>query len=189
MGNLGLMTSQHKRTIIFLLNFKGDKRILNEHELTPRDLIYPKEKLYFWIVMLISIATYVALVVTIVILPFIFAIFIISLLFHGIMIGQIRTNGVKLSPAQFPTVYNKVDELCKKMELTKVPDVYVVQEGGMLNAFATRFFNKNMIVVYSEIFDLIEEGREDELTFILAHELAHIKRNHLGKSAFILPAS
>ncbi len=104
------------------------------------------------------------------------------------MIGQIRTNAVKLSPAQFPTIYNKVEELCQKMELKKVPDVYVMQSGGVLNAFATRFFGKNMVVVYSEIFDLIEEGCEEELHFILAHELAHIKRNHLGKMVFILPS-
>lgn len=74
------------------------------------------------------------------------------------------------------------------MELKKVPDVYVLQSGGMLNAFATRFFRKNMVIVYSEIFDLIEDGLEDELYFILVHELAHIKRNHIGKMAFILPS-
>jgi hypothetical protein len=107
---------------------------------------------------------------------------------HGITMGQIRTNAVKLTSAQFPQVYQKIEELCVKMEVKVVPDVYVLQSGGMLNAFATRFFRKNMIVVYSEIFDLIEEGLEDELTFILAHELAHIKRNHIGKMAFILPS-
>ncbi len=102
--------------------------------------------------------------------------------------GQIRTNAVKLSPGQFPDIYTKVEELCKKMELKKIPDVYVMQSGGILNAFATRFFRKNMVIVYSEVFDLIEEGLEDELYFILAHELAHIKRNHMGKMAFILPS-
>lgn len=161
---------------------------MNEHDLTPKDLIYRKEKFYFGIVLSFSIIFYVLFLISIIGLPIIIGLFFLSFLLHGVTMGQIRTNAVKLSPAQFPTVYNKVEELCQKMELKKVPDVYVMQSGGVLNAFATRFFGKNMVVVYSEIFDLIEEGREEELHFILAHELAHIKRNHLGKMVFILPS-
>ncbi|WP_053367295.1 M48 family metallopeptidase [Bacillus sp. FJAT-27245] len=161
---------------------------MNHQETAPRDLIYRKEKVYFWIVLLFSIISYVMFAVSLLALPILIGLLIFSFLLHGLMMGQIRTNAVKLTPAQFPDVYAKVEELCGKMELKKVPDVYVMQSGGVLNAFATRFFRKNMVVVYSEIFDLIEEGCEEELTFVLAHELAHIKRNHLGKMAFILPS-
>lgn len=161
---------------------------MNNNDTTPKDLIYHKEKVYFWIVLIISIISYILFSVSIVGIPIILGLFLISFLLHGITIGQIRTNAVKLSPGQFPTVYNKVEELSQKMKLKKVPDVYVLQSGGMLNAFATRFFQKDMVIVYSEIFDLIEDGLDDELYFILAHELAHIKRNHIGKMAFILPS-
>ncbi|MGM7722182.1 M48 family metallopeptidase [Metabacillus sp. Hm71] len=161
---------------------------MNEHKLAPTDLIYYKEKVYFWIVLFFSIISYVLFAVSIIGLIIIICLFLLSFILHGIMIGQIRTNAVKLSPAQFPNIYKKVEDLCHEMELKKVPDVYVMQSGGVLNAFATRFFGKNMVVVYSEIFDLIEEGLEEELHFILAHELAHIKRNHLGKMAFMLPS-
>lgn len=161
---------------------------MNEHKLTPADLIYDKEKVYFWVVLFFSIFSYVLFALSIIGMIIILCLFLLSFIFHGIMIGRIRTNAVKLSPAQFPTIYIKVEELCHKMELKKVPDVYVMQSGGVLNAFATRFFGKNMVVVYSEIFDLIEEGLEEELHFVIAHELAHIKRNHLGKMALILPA-
>lgn len=74
------------------------------------------------------------------------------------------------------------------MEIAKVPDIYVMQSGGMLNAFATRFFRRNMVVVYAEIFELINSNADDELYFVLAHELAHIKRNHPAKLSLILPA-
>jgi Zn-dependent protease with chaperone function/ankyrin repeat protein len=161
---------------------------MNEHKLTPEDLVYNKEKVNFWVVLLISMITYVLLAVSMIGLIILICLFLLSFMLHGINMGQIRTNAVKISPEQFPSVYKKVEELCYEMELKKVPDVYVMQSGGVLNAFATRFFSKNMVVVYSEIFDLIEEGLEEELHFILAHELAHIKRNHLGKMAFILPA-
>ncbi|MDF2857447.1 MAG: hypothetical protein K0Q87_3298 [Neobacillus sp.] len=161
---------------------------LNEHKLTPEDLIYNKEKVYFWVVLFFSMFLYVLFAISIIGLIIILCLFLLSFMLHGITMGQIRTNAIKLSSAQFPTIYKKVEELCHKMEIKKVPDVFVMQSGGVLNAFATRFFSKNMVVVYSEIFDLIEEGLEEELHFILAHELAHIKRNHLGKMAFILPS-
>lgn len=161
---------------------------MSERDIEPTDLIYHKEKLYFWIVFSLSIISYILFSFSIIGLPILVALFFLSFLIHGIAMGQIRTNAVKISPAQFPEIYTKVEDLCKKMELKKIPDVYVMQSGGILNAFATRFFRKNMIIVYSEIFDLIEDGFDEELYFILAHELAHIKRNHLGKMAFILPS-
>jgi Zn-dependent protease with chaperone function len=161
---------------------------MNEHKLTPEDLVYNKEKVNFWVVLLISMITYVLLAVSMIGLIILICLFLLSFMLHGINMGHIRTNAVKISPEQFPSIYKKVEELCHEMELKKVPDVYVMQSGGVLNAFATRFFSKNMVVVYSDIFDFIEEGLEEELHFILAHELAHIKRNHLGKMAFILPA-
>ncbi|KOP82434.1 hypothetical protein AMS60_08055 [Bacillus sp. FJAT-21945] len=161
---------------------------MNTQEILPKDLIYHKEKIYFWIVCLISVISYIFFCLSIIGLPIILVLFLLSFLLHGMAIGRIRTNAVKLSIAQFPEIYSKVEELCRKMELKRVPDVYVMQSGGVLNAFATRFFGKNMVIVYSEIFDLIENELEDELYFILAHELAHIKRNHIGKMAFILPS-
>jgi hypothetical protein len=102
--------------------------------------------------------------------------------------AYIRSNGVRMSPQQFPQVYEKVKELCEKMEIPTVPDVYVMESGGILNAFATRFFGRNMVVLYSDIFDLINHGGEKELSFVIAHELAHIKRNHITKQLLILPA-
>ncbi|KQL19446.1 M48 family metallopeptidase [Cytobacillus solani] len=161
---------------------------MNTQEILPKDLIYHKEKIYFWIVCLISVISYIFFCLSIIGLPIILVLFLLSFLLHGMAIGRIRTNAVKLSIAQFPEIYSKVEELCRKMELKRVPDVYVMQSGGVLNAFATRFFGKNMVIVYSEIFDLIENELGDELYFILAHELAHIKRNHIGKMAFILPS-
>jgi ankyrin repeat protein len=42
--------------------------------------------------------------------------------------------------------------------------------------------------LYSDIFDLINTDNNDELSFIIAHELAHIKQRHVAKQLFILPA-
>jgi Zn-dependent protease with chaperone function len=104
------------------------------------------------------------------------------------MLGRIRTNGVRLSVNQFPEVYEKVKELCSSMEIKNIPEIYVIESGGILNAFASKSFRKNIVILYSDIFDLINSENNDELSFIIAHELAHIKRRHVAKQLFILPA-
>lgn len=157
-------------------------------EIQVGDLIHKNEKKYFALVLIISIIMYLVLLVSIIGIFIIISLFLVSLFFHAVMIGHIRTNAVKLSEQQFPEIYQKTRELSAKMELSYTPDIYVAESGGTLNAFATRFFGRNMVVLYSEIFELYKKGGEEELNFVIAHELAHIKRRHLSKTMFILPA-
>ncbi|NKE06203.1 M48 family metallopeptidase [Mesobacillus selenatarsenatis] len=161
---------------------------MTEKNFTEKNLVHKNENKYFWIVLSISIASYILFAISIVGIFIIAGFLMISLVLHALMIGQIRLNAVKIGDNQFPLIHSTVKDLCVKMEIKSLPDIYVMQSGGVMNAFATRFFGRNMVVVYSEIFDLIEQNAEEELQFVLAHELAHIKRNHLGKMMFILPS-
>ena len=56
----------------------------------------------------------------------------------------------------------------------------MVQSGGLLNAFATRFSFRNLVVLYSDVMELAYEQGESAVDFIIAHELAHIAdlKNH-----------
>jgi Zn-dependent protease with chaperone function len=155
---------------------------------SPKELIHKNERKYFIIALIFSLITYIGLFVSVIGIVYVGLFLVISLFLHAMMLGFIRTNGVRLNEEQFPEVYDKVKELCGKMEMKFVPDVYVMESSGTLNAFATRFFGRNMVVLYSTIFELIEEGAEDELTFVIAHELAHIKRRHISTQLMILPA-
>ncbi|MFK2824600.1 M48 family metallopeptidase [Bacillus sp. B190/17] len=157
-------------------------------EIQLKALVHKNENKYFWLVLVISLLTYIGFVMSIVGIFIIVGLFALSLFLHALSIGYIRMNAVKLTERQFPDVYEQTKELCEKMGISSVPDVYVMESAGALNAFATRFFGKNMVVVYSEIFELTTRGAKDELAFVIAHELAHIKRNHLSKMLFILPA-
>ncbi|MDN4493565.1 M48 family metallopeptidase [Ureibacillus aquaedulcis] len=161
---------------------------MKEHSVLPNELIHRNENKFFWLVLIISIITYVVLALSIVGIAVLVILMLLSFFFSALMIGNIRSNAVKISAEQFPEVFGRAEELCRKMEINKVPDIYVMQSGGILNAFATRFFGRNMVVIYAEIFELINMNGEDELNFVLAHELAHIKRNHLSKQMLILPA-
>ncbi|MGM0922184.1 MAG: M48 family metallopeptidase [Bacillota bacterium] len=148
--------------------------------------IHRKEHIYFIILLLISIPMYLLFIFTgvglLILLPFI----LIPLIAHLLSIGMIRGNGVKVTPYQFPEIYTKVNDLAVKMEMKKLPDIFIIESEGMLNAFATRFLGRNMVVLYSGLAELhVKEGKE-ELDFVIAHELAHIKRNHLLKNLFVL---
>lgn len=158
------------------------------HEIEPRDLVHKNENKYYWLVLIISIITYVSLAISIIGIFIILGLVAISMLFHALMMAHIRINAVKLSEKQFPDVFMTAKELCVQMEIPAVPDIYVMESGGTLNAFATRFFGRNMVVLYSEFFELVRYNQEEEVAFVLAHELAHIKRKHISKMLFILPA-
>jgi Zn-dependent protease with chaperone function len=75
----------------------------------------------------------------------------------------------------------------RMLGLTSVPDVYVLQSGGILNAFASRFMGSNYIIINSDIVEAAEQDKHI-LSFIIGHELGHIKRNHMLKNLLLLPS-
>ncbi|WP_279402044.1 M48 family metallopeptidase [Piscibacillus salipiscarius] len=112
----------------------------------------------------------------------------VSFIINGLFIANIRNNGVKVTEKQFPKIAHRTREIANNMGLIKVPDVFIIQSGGLLNAFATKFFGRNFVVLYSDIVEIIEQGNDEELEFIIAHELAHVKRRHVTKNTLLLPA-
>lgn len=154
----------------------------------PSQLVHRKENIYFALVLTFSILTYLFLVFSILGIGIIIVMVLLSVFFHGLMVGGIRRNGVRISEEQFPILYQKAQEMAAQMGLEKMPQMYVIESQGTLNAFATRFFGRNMVVLYSEIFELIERDAEDEVLFVLAHEFAHLKRKHVTVNFLLLPA-
>lgn len=147
-----------------------------------------RENVYFGLSLFFSLFIYAALIASIIGVAIAITVLVVMLFANAIMLGSIRGNGVRIHERQFPDVYERVQILAKQMELKKVPDVFVIQSEGALNAFATRFFGRDMVVLYSEVFELAREQGQEELDFIIAHELAHVKRRHVWKNLLILPA-
>lgn len=79
-------------------------------------------------------------------------------------------------------------DACAALEYMKMPEIYVLQQGGMLNALATKFLGKNFVVIYSDVLEVAYSEGEDALRFIISHEIAHHKRNHLVKHFWLMPA-
>jgi Zn-dependent protease with chaperone function len=151
-------------------------------------LVHENEKSYYTLCLVISILTYLGLILSIIGIFYIIIGLIITLVLQGISIGHIRNNGVKLSERQFPEIYAQAKKTATHMGILNVPDIFIIESGGILNAFATNFLGRNFIVLYSDIVEISKEGHAEELNFIIAHELAHIKRKHITKQLLILPA-
>jgi len=70
---------------------------------------------------------------------------------RGIMTGFLQGNSVKVSENQFPAIHDIVVAQSNALGLKYLPDVYIFQSGGALNAFAMRFFGANYVVLNSDI--------------------------------------
>jgi len=118
-----------------------------------------------------------------------FGIIALFVLFQKIMlIGYMKGNGICISEYQFPEVYKEYKDMLEQLGIQKEPKLFILQQGGLLNAFAIRFSGHNYIAIYSDIFSIINSDK-DTLKFVIGHELGHIKRNHMSKRFWTFPSS
>lgn len=142
-------------------------------------VVHPSERPLFLASLAVSAAVYLALAVFATqLLAWSAGLLAVSALLLGWSLGSIRANGVRVSSEQLPEVHAIAVDLAARMGLGELPAIYVIQEGGALNAFATKFVRRDFIVLYSDVVDLALEQGEAELAFVIAHELAHVKRRH-----------
>ena len=108
--------------------------------------IHAKEKKYFAIIVSVNIALYLLILSGLIPVRFLFTIgaYALTIALFGlcmrlILIGHIKGNGIKITPQQFPEIHEILTTQSQKLGLSFTPTMYVLQGGGMLNAFATRF--------------------------------------------------
>jgi Zn-dependent protease with chaperone function/Tfp pilus assembly major pilin PilA len=152
-----------------------------------QDLRSGSEKTLYVLCVLISLVVWAVVVVTIVGLLYGLLVGFFLFVAHALFIAYIKGNGVKLSETQLPVIYRKVVEASQKLGLDKAPEAYVMQAGGMLNAFATKFVGRNFIVIYSDLLEACDEDTR-EMDMIIGHEVGHLALGHLKLIWFLLPA-
>lgn len=149
--------------------------ILNEMELN--SLIHPRERVYKvlsfiftgWVYLLLTISTIIFLIGPVVLL--------LAYIGNGLFLGSLRGSGIKVSHEQFPEVNKLIEEYCTVLRM-EVPETIIINQGGWLNAFASRLLRKDILVIYADVLELAYEKGEKELAFVICHELAHIKLGH-----------
>jgi Zn-dependent protease with chaperone function len=153
--------------------------------LTEKNLVHPREGAYFIALLVFSCLLWLCLLVFILVLPF------AALTFwciHGLLIARLRSESVRITPEQHPELHATFTEVSEKLGLSEVPELYILQAGGFLNAFATRFTGRNFVVIYSSMAEIL--GTSGPLMkFLMGHEIGHIHRKHLLKKVALLPGT
>lgn len=117
-----------------------------------------------------------------------YGIFLIILLLYPLFswylnrksLALIHGSGVHVNEEQFPEIYRCLKTFKERLGLTKNIDVYVV-ESNLVNAFAVRFGKKNVILLTDDlIHSCLASGNPKAISFVIAHELAHISLDHTG---------
>jgi Zn-dependent protease with chaperone function len=150
------------------------------------DFVHPREKLYgFWTA---AMGVWLYSILALCLVGFALAplALLAGFISAGIHLGHLRSRGIKVSERQFPEIFNMIDQYSTALNM-QPPEVYVVQEHGLLNAFANRLHRKDMIVIYSDVVELAYEMGEKEMAFVVCHELAHIKRQHVKMAWLHMP--
>ncbi len=148
---------------------------------------WPTEMPLFVLSVLVSIPIWFFLVFSMIGIAY--AVFIGAFLFivHLGLVARVRGSGVRLSQEQFPELHDRVQSLARQMGIQDLPDVYLVQSGGALNAFATRFLGAHLVVLYTDLLDACGNDTAAR-DMIVAHELGHIHAGHLRWRWLTAPA-
>lgn len=100
---------------------------------------------------------------------------------RGLNYANMRVNAVQLSPTQFPEGYRMLVEAAARYGMEFVPDGYVMNGNGTINAFAAGHGFRRYVVVYSDLFEVGGRARSPEaLEFVIGHEVGHIAAGHVS---------
>lgn len=94
--------------------------------------------------------------------------------------ASVKASSLKITQRNFPEIYSLLHSYAYRLGMEKVPEMYIVQQNGVLNAFSSFIFGRQYILVHTEIFEVAYREHKDmnALAFIIAHELSHIYYGH-----------
>lgn len=95
--------------------------------------------------------------------------------------AAVRGSAIALSATQFPEIHAWVAEIAGRLGMAAPPAIYLANGNGTLNAFAAQSgWTNNYVVISNELFANLRDGNREGLRFILGHECAHIRLNHVA---------
>ena len=145
------------------------------------ELVYPRERPLGAITLVLGILVWLLVIVGTVGIALVYLLigFLFYLFAQSALIAWLRGNGVLLSAQQLPDLRDRFDACCARLGLdADKPEAYLLQGGGVLNAFATRFLGRHYVVLLSDIVDAMQ-AHPDGINFYFGHELGHVRMKHL----------
>ncbi len=151
-------------------------------------LVYPNERRLGAVTLVLGIVAWLLLIFGTfgVALIYVLLGFIGYVFAQSAVIAWIKGTAVKLSPTQLPELHARFIACCKRLGIETPPEAYLLHGNGAFNAFATRFFGRNFVVLLSDVVDAMET-QPDGSNFYIGHELGHIRRGHLTGRLWRLP--
>lgn len=101
--------------------------------------------------------------------------------FKGDRIYLTMAKAKKIEKADLPVLFNVVEEMTLAAGLSKMPDVYVIDDPAS-NAFATGRTPETAAVAVTS--GLLKNLNRDELQGVIAHELAHVRNRDIQLMLF-----
>lgn len=155
-------------------------------------LRHPKEEAYFTIGAVVGaigwlFLFWIVLLLIWVAIPIIIGLWVAEQVFRARFLG----GAVKVGPEQYPEIHKIVDGQSKRIGLTVVPGVFVVNKNGLINAVAIKFLSNRYVILYSDLVDvMLAHDSSKELEFIIGHEIGHHAAGHtaLWKRLLLRPA-
>jgi Zn-dependent protease with chaperone function len=89
---------------------------------------------------------------------------------------------------QFPDLHALITSHAARLGLSSPPTAYVLESGGVMNAFAARLLGRTFIIINADVLSLVLRRGTAAVSFIVGHELGHHWRGHLKWNWLIAPA-
>ncbi len=109
------------------------------------------------------------------------------ILFFGIAALLFRANAlgnmILISEDQFPHLHYMVIEGAKKLGLASPPEAFLYNSHGLFNAFARQTVGRKYLMLTSS---LVEASTDEQVKFVVGHELGHHAAGHLNFIGFWL---
>lgn len=87
---------------------------------------------------------------------------------------QYTGSNLKVTKTSYPQIYKYLEEACRILDLDRKPDLYI-DWGYSINACTVGAENP-IIILNSGLIDLCTD---EEIMFVIGHEVGHIKSNHM----------
>jgi Zn-dependent protease with chaperone function len=92
---------------------------------------------------------------------------------------------VIVTPETMPRLYEYIDGICKKAGI-QTPTIFITRKDGFFNAAAQKLLMSSGGIIIGQ--KLMKEVSDDALEAIVAHEIGHIKHNHINKGLALFVA-
>ena len=91
-----------------------------------------------------------------------------------------------VTPETLPKLYEYVDGICKKAQIV-TPTIFITRQDGFFNAAAQKLLMSSGAIIIGQ--KLMHDVSDDALEAIVAHEIGHIKHNHVNKTLALITLS